>query len=341
MARGAFTPGAPPVLVVESLTVDVQRDGLWLPAVRQASFVLHQGEHVALVGESGSGKSLTALAIGRLLPPGARIGAGRIEFAGTDLTSCSTDTIRGLRGRSIGFVFQDPTAALDPTMRVGRQVEEPMEAHELGDARSRRNDVAAMLSRVGIVDAHRRLNDYPHQFSGGMRQRVMIASALITRPRLLVADEPTSALDATVQAQILETINALSTEMGLAVLFITHDLAVARAIADRLIIMYGGRILEDGPAETILTTPHHPYTQALLALAPRRESGAAIPEPIPGTPIPGWLSGDACPFATRCPFVRPRCRTTAWALADVPDDRRHRSACVVAPEGRRRSPGAA
>jgi oligopeptide/dipeptide ABC transporter ATP-binding protein len=323
-----------PFLAVDGLCVEVLRDGVWRPAVREVSFDVASGERVALVGESGSGKSLTAMSIGRLLPAGSRLAGGRILLDGEDILRFPPEEIRRRRGRDIGFVFQDPSGALDPTMTVGRQVAEVLNVHAIGDPRTRRAKVADMLVRVGIPDARRRMNEYPHQFSGGMKQRAMIASALVAGPRLLVADEPTSALDVTIQAQIVDLIRDLSSEMGLAVLFITHDLSLARAIADRVVVMYGGRVLEDGPAPALLRAPHHPYTRALLALAPRLGSGRRLPQPIPGTPTPGWLAGEGCPFAPRCTFAEPGCSSTPWSLTRLGEST-HRSACIIPVEERR------
>jgi oligopeptide transport system ATP-binding protein len=239
------------------------------------------------------------MSIGRLLPTGARIAGGHIVFFGSDIVQSSSEDVRLLRGRDVAFVFQDPNAALDPTMRVGRQITESLEAHKIEGPSYWREKAADLLTRVGIRDAWRRLDDYPHQFSGGMRQRAMIAAALIAGPRLLVADEPTSALDVTVQAQIIKLINELSADMGLAIIFITHDLSVARLAADRVAVMYAGVIVEYGPAGILLKKPHHPYTQALLALAPHLATIKTLPDPIPGTPVPAWQTGDACPFAGR------------------------------------------
>jgi oligopeptide/dipeptide ABC transporter ATP-binding protein len=322
------------LLAVDALDVEVHRDGAWRPAVRDVSFEIARGERVALVGESGSGKSLTAMSIGRLLPAGSRLAGGRILMEGEDLLRSSAEEIRRRRGRDIGFVFQDPSGALDPTMTVGRQVAEVLRIHSIGEPRTRRGEVADLLARVGIPDARRRMDEYPHQFSGGMKQRAMIASALIAEPRLLVADEPTSALDVTIQAQIVDLLRDLSSEMGLAVLFITHDLSLARAIADRVVVMYGGRVLEDGPAPTLLHAPHHPYTRALLALAPRLGSGRRLPEPIPGAPTPGWMAGEGCPFAPRCTFAEARCSSTPWSLTRLAESSTHRSACIIPAEER-------
>jgi oligopeptide/dipeptide ABC transporter ATP-binding protein len=325
---------ARPLLDVESLVVEVYRDRDWVTAVRDVSFSINEGERLALVGESGSGKSLTAMALGGLLSRGARVRSGRIQFREIDLARARAKDVQQLLGREIGFVFQDPSSALDPTMPIGKQIAESLDAHGVGSRRTRRRETADLLARVGIPDAHRRLDDYPHEFSGGMCQRAVIASALISQPALLIADEPTSALDVTVQAQILELLNELSAELGLAVLFITHDLAVARAVADRVGVMYAGRLLEHGPAETMLLHPDHPYSRALLALAPRLNSGGALPQPIAGTPIAPWLAGDCCPFAPRCRFTLPQCEISRFVLLPLIEREAHASACIVPEQSR-------
>jgi oligopeptide/dipeptide ABC transporter ATP-binding protein len=290
------------------------------------SFRVESGERVALVGESGSGKSLTALSIAGLLPPGARIAEGEILLDGTDLVTADQKTLRRLRGRTIGFVFQNPMTSLDPLVRVGSQVKEALRAHGIGDNSSRDARAVQMLERTGIHDAETRMRNFPHQFSGGMQQRAMIAGALAADPSLLIADEPTTALDVTVQARVLALLKSLSEERSLSLLMITHDLAVASQIAERVIVMYAGRILEDAPVRTIVERPHHPYTEALLALVPDLRNAVDLPAPIPGNPIPGWDAGPGCPFATRCPFVLDECSTTPWALRPVA--LHHLSACI-------------
>ncbi len=316
-------------LEVRELSVEVRRPEGWRHAVRDVSFAIADGERVALVGESGSGKSLTAMSLGALLPTGARVASGHLRFDGHDLRSAD---VAALRGRDIAFVFQNPMASLDPLIRVGAQIEETLEAHAIGDRRSRRRRSVELLERVGIRDAERRARDFPHQFSGGMRQRVMIAAALAGGPRLLVADEPTTALDVTVQAQILTLLRSLSDELGLSLLLITHDLAVARSVTERAIVMYAGRVLETAPMATLLERPHHPYTDALLRLAPDLEGPPELPDPIPGRPIPAWEAGDGCPFAGRCPYEQPRSRDLPWGLRPV--GATHQSACVVPPADR-------
>jgi oligopeptide/dipeptide ABC transporter ATP-binding protein len=316
-------------LDVRDLTIEVRRPEGWREAVRSVGFAIADGERVALVGESGSGKSLTAMSLGALLPPGARITGGTLRFGGHDLRSPAAAS---LRGREIAFVFQNPMSSLDPLVRVGTQIEETLEAHSIGDKRARRRRAIELLERVGIPDPEQRARDFPHQFSGGMRQRAMIAGALAAQPRLLVADEPTTALDVTVQAQILKLLRSLSDDLGLSLLLITHDLAVARSIADRAIVMYGGRVLETAPMRTLLAAAHHPYTQALLRLAPDLDGPAELPEPIPGRPIPAWEAGPGCPFADRCPYEQPRSSELPWRL--MPVGTTHESACVVPPAER-------
>jgi oligopeptide/dipeptide ABC transporter ATP-binding protein len=263
--------------------------------------------------------------------------AGRINVAGKDVTGLPAKNFERLLGRQIGFIFQDPDAALDPTIPVSRQVGESLEGQGMSRARRRRR-VLELLARVGIPDAPNRIDDYPHQFSGGMKQRALIASALASDPQVLIADEPTSALDVTVQAQILALLNELSTDMGLAVLFITHDLAVARAIASRVCVMYAGRLVEHGPAASLLSAPHHPYTQALLDLAPRFDAARSVLPPIAGSAVPGWLAGDACPFAARCNYAESRCTTTRFQLRPLNSDSDHASGCLI-PRGERRRHG--
>jgi ABC-type dipeptide/oligopeptide/nickel transport system ATPase component len=250
-------------------------------AVDGISFSIAEGETLALVGESGSGKSVTALALARLLSPVQARTHGAVSFAGRDISGLGDDELRGLRGRDIAYVFQEPGSALNPVFTVGYQVEEALRLHK-GDTgilpvdaqagslcHTFREQAVQWLGKVGIPDPDRRYSDYPHQFSGGMQQRVMIAMALACRPRLLVADEPTTALDVTVQEQILKLLSSLQRELGMAMLLITHNLGIVAGIADRVCVMKAGQIVETGPVESILRNPKHPYTQALLAAVPR------------------------------------------------------------------------
>ncbi len=253
-----------PILQVENLSIDFGNT----PAVDNISFEMHEGETLGLVGESGSGKSAAALAILRLLPPTATI-AGSIAFAGTPLLTLSEEAMRRHRGRDIAMIFQEPMTALNPVMPIGRQIAEALEAHQPTLTRRQiRKRVIEALHEVALPDPERRVRDYPHQFSGGQRQRILIAMAIINRPRLLIADEPTTALDVTVQAQILALLNRLRQTHSLAILFISHDLAVVSQIADRVAVMHRGHIVEQASARELFRSPQHDYTRRLLASAP-------------------------------------------------------------------------
>jgi len=285
--------------------------------VRDVSLSLESGATVALVGESGSGKTLTALSIMRLLPPSGRISSGEIFFDGENLTTLSDDAMRAIRGRRISMVFQEPMTSLNPVLRIADQVCEPLILHEKLTRSDALQRCEALLAEVGIPSPGERMRTYPHQLSGGMRQRVMIAMALACHPALLIADEPTTALDVTIQAQILELLDGLRKSSGLALLLITHDLGIVAERADHTAVMYAGQIVEFAPTGELLANPRHPYTQALLASLPQYAE--------PGKPLPtlaGQLSGAAiasagCCFAERCPLVAPSCHTTAQTLIDV------------------------
>ena len=298
------------VLEVSGLTVGFRQGSALRTVVRDVSFSLRRGELLALVGESGSGKSVTALAVMGLLPEGiAAVSGGSVRFAGQDLGSLSPEERRRLRGRRLSMIFQEPMTALNPVMTIGQQLAETLLAHGQCGRREARARAARLLEEVGIPAAATRLRDYPHQLSGGQRQRVMIAMALACRPELLIADEPTTALDVTVQAQIMELLNRLRRQLGTAVLFITHNLALVREQADRVAVMVSGQLVETAPAAELFRRPCHPYTRLLLRSVPsaagRHAALAAIDAPRPGvSPHPA-----ACAFATRCPLVQDTCLT--------------------------------
>jgi peptide/nickel transport system ATP-binding protein len=305
-----------PLLEVEDLSVTFRRRGQQpVEAVSEVSFTVSPGEHVGLVGESGSGKSVTSLAIMGLLPTsGVHVG-GSVTYAGEDLLSMSTRRRNALRGREIAMVFQDPMTSLNPVVRVGLQIAEVIERHRGHKRKDALEQAVELLRRVGIPDPGRRVREYPHQLSGGMRQRVLIAIALACEPRLLIADEPTTALDVTIQAQILELLKELVAGTGTALIMITHDLGVVAGLCDQVHVMYSGRVVESAPRRPLFAAPEHPYTGGLLASIPRLDSSRTEPlSPIPGSPtdVLPWSQG--CAFAPRCPNVLDLCRQEPPAL---------------------------
>ena len=297
------------VLEVENLRVTFPAgDGRRVAAVDGVSFSLDQGETLALVGESGCGKSLTSLSLLRLVPAPGRIEPdSSIRLSDTDVLGLEGDALREIRGRRIGMIFQDPMTSLDPVFRVGDQIAEGILAHLRVSRREARERAVALLRETGIPDPAARADAYPHQLSGGMRQRVMIAIALAAEPEILVADEPTTALDVTVQAQILEVLDRLRTERGMAVLLITHDLGIVAGRADRVAVMYAGQIVEEAPTAALFAHPSHPYTRGLFGSIPRLTGPVERLRPIPGTvPSPAaWPSG--CRFRPRCPYAFEPC----------------------------------
>jgi len=307
------------LLDVRNLQTHFSTRGGVVRAVDGVSWDVQEGETVALVGESGCGKSVTALSIMRLIaPPAGRIAGGQVLFKGRDLLALSEEEMRHVRGREIGMVFQEPMTSLNPVLTIGRQLTEGLEIHlgmSQADARKRAEE---MLGLVGIPDAGRRLRQYPHQFSGGMRQRMMIAMALACNPSLVLADEPTTALDVTIQAQILELMKDLSRRLGVAMLIITHNLGVVARYADRVNVMYAGRIIERGTAPDIYHAPRHPYTLGLLRSVPRldepRRSRLA---PIEGQPPDLTRLPPGCAFAPRCAFRVERCAQEVPPLAPI------------------------
>ncbi|WP_245440115.1 ABC transporter ATP-binding protein [Mesorhizobium sp. Z1-4] len=287
-------------------------------AVNGVSFHVEEGELLAVVGESGSGKSVTMMSLLQLLPmPPAEVTAGTAMFQDRDLVRLSPNEIRDVRGARIGFIFQDPMTSLNPVFTVGFQIMEPLRKHMgLSKAQARKR-AAELLELVGIPSASDRLDDYPHQFSGGMRQRVMIAMALACDPKVLIADEPTTALDVTVQAQILELVRELRQKLGMAIIWVTHDLGVAAGIADRIMVMYGGQIVEQAPIAELFDRPRHPYTEALLESLPGRHQADERLRSISGQPPLLMAHPTSCPFAPRCRHKFDKCTAANPPLVRV------------------------
>jgi peptide/nickel transport system ATP-binding protein len=316
-----------PLLDVRDLVTRFATDSGEVRAVDRVSFAVPAGSSVGLVGESGSGKSVTALSILRLLrdPPGRVVG-GEVWFRDRDLTKLSERELRRVRGAEISMVFQEPMTSLNPVMSAGAQVAESLMLHRNMSRREARAEAAELFRKVGIADPEQRLDEYPHQLSGGMRQRVMIAMALACRPALLIADEPTTALDVTIQAQILDLLARLRRELGMALLLITHDLGVVAETCDEVVVMYAGHVVENGRASELLTRPRHPYTAGLLRSVPQFEAVGAGDRPARERrrlrEIPGMVPRldelpCGCRFADRCERVQPRCRAEAPALEAI------------------------
>ena len=305
------------LLEVDDLRTEIRLRTRTVRAVDGVSFVVDPGETVAIVGESGCGKTMTGMSIMRLLPAGGRIAAGRILFNGRDLATAGGAEMRAIRGNDIGMVFQDPMTSLNPTMTIGHQIASPVRLHRHASRKQARARAAEVLALVGMPHPHERLDDYPHQLSGGLRQRAMIAMALACEPKLLIADEPTTALDVTIQAQILDLLERLNTELGMAMLLITHDMGVIAGRADRVLVMYAGRILEQAPTEMLFAEMHHPYTEALLASIPHLDQDKSqVLYSIPGLPPDLTRDLRGCRFAPRCSFAEDRCRTEEPAWQD-------------------------
>jgi len=319
-----------PLLQVRNLTTRFNTERGQVTAVDQVSFHIDPGETLAIVGESGSGKSVTALSVMRLIPtPPGRIETGEAMFEGEDLFKLDDAGIRAVRGNKIAMIFQEPMSSLNPALTVGLQVAEPVNLHR-GLPWGKAMELAKeLLGRVRIPDAASRLASYPHQYSGGMRQRVMIAMALACQPRLIIADEPTTALDVTVQAQILDLLKELTRETGSSLLLITHDLGVVARYADRVAVMYGGRIVETAPARELYKNPRHPYTLGLMASVPRLDGAAGRPlVPIDGQPPDLAQLPPGCAFSPRCRSVSDVCQTNRPPLVAVSD--MHFKACFNA-----------
>ncbi|HEX3500124.1 MAG TPA: ABC transporter ATP-binding protein [Stellaceae bacterium] len=317
------------MLSVENLRTVFATSRGEVAAVDDVSFELAEREVLGIVGESGSGKSVTALSIMGLLPkPPARIAAGSIRFAGEDLLALSERGLRRIRGPGIGMIFQEPMTSLNPLFSIGNQLVETIRAHERLSPRACRARAIAMLAKVGIAAPERRLDDYPHQLSGGMRQRVMIAMALACNPKLLIADEPTTALDVTIQAQILELLLTLRDEFGMAVIIITHNMGVVAEMADRVLVMYAGKIVERAGVDDLFEKPAHPYTRGLLDSIPAIDEVRIRLRTIPGMlPNPAALP-PGCRFAPRCAWQVAACTAAPPPLDPVGDAVGHQAACI-------------
>ena len=315
-----------PLLEVEGLRVDFTTNRGTVYAVNGVSFAIGPGETLGIVGESGCGKSVTSLAILGILPKAGKVSTGTVRFEGQDLTELSDRRLRRVRGKEIAMIFQDPMTSMNPVLTVGRQIREALETHfgmnrKAADARA-----AELLDQVGIPSPKARLADYPHQFSGGMRQRAMIAMALACEPKLLIADEPTTALDVTIQAQILDLLRALVADRDTALILITHDLGVVAGMCERVNVMYAGMFVETGSADQVFDSPRHPYTLGLLQSVPRLDAprGRKL-RPISGSPRDMLSAPTACPFAPRCGYEVPQSREELPQLVEV--ERGHHVAC--------------
>jgi peptide/nickel transport system ATP-binding protein len=319
-------PAPPPLLSVENLTIAFPK----AVPVRGMSFAVNAGETVAIVGESGSGKSLTGLALMGLLPPGARRASGAMRLAGRDLAGLDDQAMRRVRGREIAMIFQEPMTSLNPVMTVGRQIGEVLRLHEGMSARSARSRAIELLDLVRVADPQRRVDDFPHHLSGGMRQRVMIAMAVACNPKLLIADEPTTALDVTIQAQVLDLLDRLRRDFGMGLVLITHDLGVVGQWADRVVVMYAGSKVEEAEPSALFADPRHPYTRGLLGASPRSAGNHSYRDgplrEIRGS-IASVSTASGCPFAPRCDLARVSCAEAVPPVSAVAPGRL--AACPV------------
>ncbi len=298
-------------------------------AVRGVSFYLNKGEVLGIVGESGCGKSVTSSAIMRIVPePTGLYKGGQVLFEGRDLLKITEKEMCHVRGKDISMVFQDSMSSLNPTMKVGKQIAESLRIHQGMSKKEAKKIAIKMLERVGISNPEKRVNQYPHEFSGGMRQRAMIAIALACKPKLLIADEPTTALDVTIQAQIIKLMNELRKELDTSIILITHDLGVVAEMCQRIVVMYGGQIIEEGSAEVIFKNPNHPYTKALLESVPRMEmSKERVLEPVQGTPPDLFDPPKGCGFYPRCKEAMKGCKNNCPELIEIGEN--HKSACFL------------
>ncbi len=327
MKKAPLSPERSPVLEVDGLEVDFETGDGRVRAVRGLSYRLGPGETLGVVGESGSGKSVTHLAMLGLLPDTAEVRAERLRFQGNDLPPAGSEALRRLRGRGIGMIFQDPMTSLNPFLTLGTQIAEMARIHLGLRGAALRETVVAALAEVGIPNPELRIEQYPHEFSGGMRQRAMIAMMLVAEPALLFADEPTTALDVTVQAQILGLLASLQERRGMSIVLITHDLGVVAGFAHRILVMYAGRVVEEAPTPALFANPSHPYTRGLLRSIPRLDEEREELEPIPGQPPDLLALPEGCPFAPRCPSVRELCLREEPGLRSLEDG--HALACHV------------
>jgi peptide/nickel transport system ATP-binding protein len=328
---------AEPVLRVEELRVEFPTEDGVVHAVDGITYQVHPGKTLGIVGESGSGKTVSSLTtLGLTRRQGARI-SGRIDFDGKDLVTLPEADLRSIRGNEIAMIFQDPLSALHPLYKVGKQLVEALQAHKEIGKKAARDRAVELLGLVGIPDPKRRIDEYPHEFSGGMRQRAMIAMALANDPKLLIADEPTTALDVTVQAQILALMERLQKELGMAIIIITHDLGVVAEMADDIAVMYAGRIVETASAEALFSKPEHPYTWGLLKSIPRLERDRSeMLVPIPGTPPSLIRPPSGCHFHPRCAYAQPDHARIDPTLEPVPGEPGHFVACLLEPDERKR-----
>ncbi len=317
------------ILDVQSLETQFRTDEGTVHAINGVSFTINEGETVGIVGESGCGKSVTMLSVLRLIPtPPGKITAGTAEFHGQDLLKMEDEEIRHVRGAQISMIFQDPMTSLNPVLTIGKQLTEPMLLHLGMNKQQANNRAVELLEMVGIPGARERLADYPHQFSGGMRQRVMIAMALSCNPQILIADEPTTALDVTIQAQFIELVKRLQENLGMAIIWITHDLGVIAGLAQRMMVMYGGLFIEEADVKELYANPQHPYTLGLLGSLPRldgKHSERLVS--IDGLPPVLYERPTSCPFVPRCKFAIERCSQENPGLEEVSP--KHRVACWV------------
>ena len=321
---------AAPILDVRDLAIDIDTRYGKARVVDGISFALGKGETLGVVGESGCGKSLTMISLLRLLPRRIAVSGGTAVFEGRDLFRLPAKDLRKVRGGGIGFIFQDPMTSFNPVMRVGDQLMEPLIHHRKMSKAEARERAGELMRLVGIPGGETRLDNYPHQLSGGMRQRVMIAMGLACEPPLLVADEPTTALDVTIQSQIVELVKELRARLGMSVIWITHDLALIAGLVDRIVVLYAGTIVEEAPVDALYGNPLHPYTQGLLASLPRLKHGALASRHLPsigGTPPEPGRRPTGCPFAPRCSRRMPVCETAVPPLLAAGDGAGHRVAC--------------